>query len=215
MVQTALGATGDRYAAAGRRQNKGMYGEGREKARRGPSPRRSTICNPHGPHFHSQHERGLAVKGRLRKERLGWVVQGGGRKERTQRGKRVERMEGISLGRPASKAMTIREEMGGQEAATMEGVAKFGGQRISGRSKCECGFVVPGLTGSWLAGLAGWLANPQGSCGGKSLAGSVSVAGVVRCCWRFQGMARMAMPPLASPAFPVDIQLQRPCRVPH
>lgn len=32
------------------------------------------------------------------------------------------------------------------------------------------------VVGSWLAALA----NPQGSCGGKSLAGSVGVAGV---CW--------------------------------
>lgn len=155
--------------------------------------------------------KGAGCQGKVRKEDWGWCRAAGARKERS-----VEKewKEWKKLASGAQRASSDNKR-GRWEAKklpryyTAEGVAKFGGQRISGRSKCVW------LCCAWPGGrswLAGWLANPQGSCGGKSLAGSVSVAGVVRCCWRFQ---RMAMPPLASPAFPVDVQLQRPCRVPH
>lgn len=80
---------------------------------------------------------------------------------------------------------------------------------------CVAMLFLDRLVWRFLAGWrAGWLANPQGSCGGKSLAGSVGVAGVVRCgagdsrewpClpWRPLG----PLPSLSG------TQLQRSCRV--
>lgn len=77
-----------------------------------------------------------------------------------------------------------------------------------------CGFAVHGSRGSWLDGSQ----IPKVSCGGKSLAGSVRVAGVVR--WVLEIPEDGSNAPwsplaaLAAPAFPVGVQLQRPCRVP-
>jgi hypothetical protein len=101
-----------------------MHGEGREKARRGSSPRRSTTCNPHDPHFTNDTKGGWPSReseGRLAGAGyLGRVVDARKRKECSVGRKRVERLEEISLGCPACSAASkeIREEM---EEVTMEG----------------------------------------------------------------------------------------------
>lgn len=131
-----------------------MYGEGREKARRGPSPRRSTICNPHGPHFTRNTKGGwLSREGKERK--IGWCRAAGARKERSV--EEWKKWKKLASGAHRAGNDNKRGD-GGQEAATtMEGVAKLGGQRISGRSKCVW-LCCAWPDGSWLAALAGWLA---------------------------------------------------------
>lgn len=66
--------------------------------------------------------------------------------------------------------------------------------------------------------LAGWLANPQGSwvpAGGKSLAGSVGVAGGGTLLLEIpaDGQAPPLPPWRSSPGPPVEPKQQRPCRV--
>lgn len=157
----------------------------------GPSPRRSTGCNPPGPHFTRNTKGGWLS----REGRADWKVQGGGRKERTQRGKRVEEWKKLASG--AQRAANGDNKRGdGPRSYYRSGrVSQFwwwsedlGKERVWWLCRPLAVPVPVPVPVAWQAWrfLAGWLANPQGSCGGKSLAGSAGVAGVVRCCWRFQ-----------------------------
>lgn len=108
----------------------------------------------HTVHTSLATRKGAGCQGKVRKERLDGAGRAGARKERS-----VEKewKEWKKLASGAQRAGNDNKRGdGGQEAATtMEGVAKFGGQRISGRSKCVW-LCCAWPDGSWLAALAGW-----------------------------------------------------------